>query len=75
MDTQQLWLKEFDTAKAEGFTPLQAGMLADVKVRDYESAAKHAAALQAQKEAAAYHSLSVRDNAIDRQWAARLSSE
>ena len=34
----------------------------------------HEARLRAGQEASAYHALSVRDNVIDRQWAARLST-
>ena len=33
MNAQQIWIKEFDTAMALGFTAIQAAMLAEVAAR------------------------------------------
>lgn len=74
MGKQQVWINEFDAAKAQGFSPMQAGAIADAKAREFESEQKFAATESAQREAVAYHALSVRDNTIDRKWAARLSA-
>jgi hypothetical protein len=74
MNKQHIWTAAFTAAQAEGFGTVMAGALADVRAREWESAQYFAAAERAVKEAAAYHALSVRDNAIDRKWAAKLSA-
>lgn len=73
MNKQQVWKQTFDAAQAIGHSVAHAGALADVKAREWESARQFADAQRALDEAAAYHALSVRDNVIDRKWAARLS--
>lgn len=73
MTKNDVWDREFEAAKAQGLPPLRAGQVADVKAQEWASAQHFAAATRAQDEAGAYHALSVRDNVIDRKWAARLS--
>jgi len=74
MNKQQVWKQTFEAAQAIGHSVIHAGALADVKAKEFESTQQFAAAERAQLEAAAYHNLSARDNAIDRKWAARLSA-
>lgn len=45
-----------------------------LELADHCNEKAHAARIRATDEAAAYHALSVRDNAIDRKWAAKLSA-
>ena len=74
MDKHQVWQQTFEAAQAIGHSVIHAGALADVKAGEFESEQQFAAATRAQQEAAAYHALSVRDNAVDRKWAEKLSS-
>lgn len=74
MTKQEIHKKAFEAALLAGFNTYQAGTMADVKAKEWESEQHFAAAGRAQREAAAYHALSVRDNAIDRKWAALLSA-
>jgi len=74
MNKRQVWEKAFVAAQAIGHSVVHAGALADVKANEFESEQRFSAAERAQSEAAAYHALSVRDNAVDRKWAARLSA-
>jgi hypothetical protein len=73
MTKQQVWKRTFDAAQAIGCSVVHAGALADLKAKEFESEQHFAAVQRAQDEAAAYHALSVRDNAIDRKWAERLT--
>lgn len=73
MTKSDVWNREFEAAKAQGLPPARASQVADVKAQEWASAQHFAAASRALAEAVAYHALSVRDNVIDRRWAARLS--
>ena len=74
MSKQKIWSTAFNAAQAQGISTVMAGALADLKAKEWESEQQFAATDRALNEAAGYHTLSVRDNAIDRKWAEQLAA-